>query len=365
MNWRVVLLLGILAPLAGCNMGGVETTYGRTRGKSVNGTKVLAEWLRARGHNVRTAIRLTDDLEDEADVVVRFAPYPGPPGEEEGDWYEMWLMSGRGRQLIYIPQDFDAEADYWRMILAQLPADAKPADKDAIDKAIKQAAGWPGHLPSPPKRLAEVDSWFEMEPRTPIATACQTLEGPWAEGVDAAAATIPRHDVPKLTVETPLLTGDGKPLAMTWHTGSESQVLVVANGSFLLNAGLLNKARRPLAERVVDWVGDTPRRVVFVEGRNVAGEGEDEGKWPPEFHWIARHLVAFGLIACLARAVRLGRPRPEPPSGADRPVAHAEALGHLLYRAGDAAAAQDQLETYRRWRQPSAHSSSTKRAPRP
>ena len=48
------------------------------------------------------------------------------------------------------------------------------------------------------------------------------------------------------------------------------------------------------------------------------------------FRWVALHLGLFGLLACLARAPRLGRPSPDAPSDADRPAAHAEAVGALL-----------------------------------
>ena len=72
------------------------------------------------------------------------------------------------------------------------------------------------------------------------------------------------------------------------------------------------------------------------------------------FRWVALHLGLFGLLACLARAPRLGRPSPDAPSDADRPAAHAEAVGALLERSRGAATARDLLETYRRWRFPRA-----------
>ena len=137
-----------------------------------------------------------------------------------------------------------------------------------------------------------------------------------------------------------------------------SRVLAIANGSFLLNLPLVNPARRPLAERVVEWIGEQPRRVAFVEGPLLLGESEV----PPTlidlvarikpFRWVALHLGLFGLLACLARAPRLGRPSPDAPSDADRPAAHAEAVGALLERSRGAATARDLLGTYRRWRFP-------------
>src|SRR5208282_1503286 len=155
-----------------------------------------------------------------------------------------------------------------------------------------------------------------------------------------------------------LLTGDGEVLALEWEVDRGSRVLAIANGSFLLNLPLVNPARRPLAQRVVAWIGAQPRRVAFVEGPLLLGESAG----PPTlidlvarikpFRWVALHLGLFGLLACLARAPRLGRPSPDAPSDADRPAAHAEAVGALLERSRGAAAARDLLETYRRWRVP-------------
>ena len=73
---------------ATCGMPqGPTTTYGTSRGTSLNGTSVLPRCFAISGHEVRTAIRLNDELADWADGIVRFAPYPGPPDREEAAWY--------------------------------------------------------------------------------------------------------------------------------------------------------------------------------------------------------------------------------------------------------------------------------------
>jgi hypothetical protein len=118
---------------------------------------------------------------------------------------------------------------------------------------------------------------------------------------------------------------------------------------------------------VVDWAGYSgqevegdagltePKRVAFVEGAFVmAGEAQTPSVFMllnvSPFGRVAAQLLVLGLVACLARAPRLGRARPEEPSGADRPVAHPEALGALLARTGQAREARVVLESYRRWR---------------
>ena len=67
-----------LSVAPGCGWG-PTTTYGTSRGKSLNGTSVLPEMFENSGHEVRTAIRLNEELADWAGGIVRFAPYPGLP----------------------------------------------------------------------------------------------------------------------------------------------------------------------------------------------------------------------------------------------------------------------------------------------
>jgi hypothetical protein len=346
----VLVAVGCAEPL--------ETAYGRTRGRSINGTGALAELFREQGHSVRTAIRQSDELKDWAEVIVRFAPYPGPPDRKEADWYLSWLLADSDHQLIYIPRDFDAEAEYWTSVLAQQPEGTEAETRQRVERRRDEAAGWVSNLPHPTTEPADPRLWFAVAPGNGPPVTCGRLSGPWARGIDAKAAAIVRHDALRVEREFVLLRGDEAVLAMTWGLGTGGAILAIANGSFLLNEPLAHPARRELALRVVRWIGDGPRHVAFLEG--YLGDGPIQPPsvfallWVAPFGWIIAHLFGFSVIACLVRAVRLGRPRPEPPSGVERPAAHAEALGMLLARIGDSAAAHATLETYRRWRQPSA-----------
>jgi hypothetical protein len=366
-----VLLIGLVLPtLSGCSAG-LETSYGRTRGASLNGTGTAAALFREAGHNVRTAIRLSDELDAWADVIVRFAPRPGPPPSDEADWYDGWLTREHDRRLIYVPRDYDAQAEYWTSVLEQLPEDA-PADQRARGLKLRdEARKWPDHRPDVPKEVASPEDWFAVEvPEPDVATVCTTLGGPWGREIDPARAALTRHETLKVESETVLLAGDDRPLAIEWTRFNDSRVLVVASGVFLLNATLVNPARRPLALRVVDWAGDSPRNVAFVEGSSVLGE---EASMPsvfkllrvPPFGWVAAQMMVLGLAACLARAPRLGRARSEPSAGEDRPVAHPEALGILLARIGQPEQARTIIDAYRQWRRKSAGgtSSATEKMP--
>lgn len=358
------LFLAGLLPV-GCGPSPVDSTYGRSRGPSINGTGALAELIRQRGHEVRAAVRLNETLGDWAEALVRFSPHPGPPDLDEGRWLMQWLRARPGRRLLYVPHDSDAEPEFWTEMIAAQPKDAPAEVLDRLKKNREESQGWAAELPPRPKTPAPARDWFAVDPKPGPPSSCKALEGPWAEGLDAPAAAVTKHEGFRGDEdEQPvLLKGDGSPLAIAWTLENGSRVLAVANASFLVNASLLNRARRPLAIRVVDWIGPGPGHVGFVEGSSVLAE-PDAATPPassplylfsvPPFGLVGAHFLAFLLLLALAYAVRLGRPRPEPPSGVERPSAHPEALGALLARTGRADAARALLEAYRRWRHPSA-----------
>lgn len=374
-RWAFPTLLAAVSLVAtGCG-GGVDATYGRSRGPSVNGTGALAEMFREKGHDVRVALRLNDDLKDKVDTIVRFAQRPGTPDREEAAWYQKWLAADARRRLVYIPRDFDAESEYWAGALAAMPANTKPATRKKAEERRREAESWPAELPAKPREQADADDWFDVT-KAAGAVTCQTLGGPWAVGIDPVAAAVVRHEGLRAYGEIVLLSGDGVPLALQWHWPGDpapnpgAATLVVAGGSFLLNEPLVHRARRPLAARVVDWIGPEPRKVAFVEGYTVTSSDKQKSSSPFDLFKVApvgfilAHWVAALLLLALSRGMILGRPRDDPPADADRPSAHPQALGVLLARTRDAVAARAILETYHRWRQPSATPHKT-RGPRP
>jgi hypothetical protein len=348
----VLLALGF----AGCGPG-LEVNYGKSRGASLNGTSVFAQMLRDRGQDVRTAIRLTDGLADWATGIVRFAPHPGPPSLEEAAWYRNWLTADSDRRLIYVVRDFDTVAEYWEGVRDGLSEASEPGRRAEAEQKRFAAARWFDKLPAKAKPVADSREWFENDKSLDPPRACTKLSGPWATGIDAAAAGLTVHEPLKPARGFVLLEGDGKPLVVEKVVG-RGKVLVIASGVFLLNEAVVNPARRPLAERVIEWITDDTSETALVEGPNVLGA--DAGAmsiWSlmrriPSLRWVMLQAGLAALLAALARAPRLGRPRPDPPSGADRPAEHAVALGTLLARARAAPEAHELLERYQRWRFP-------------
>ena len=236
----------------------LETGYGSSRGASLNGTSAFAGLLRSRGHEVRTAWRLTSELEAWAEVIIRFAPYPGPPDREEASWYHEWLENQPGRSLVYVVRDYDAEPEYWSLAAQRLGEPGAEARRAQAEANRDQAKNWIDRLPSKADKPADAADWFKVGPAANPPRTCETLEGPWAEDIDSRAAAILLHEPLVADQEHVLLASKGNVLAMEWEAEDDSRVLAIANGSFLLNLPLVNHARRPLAERVVEWIGDDP-----------------------------------------------------------------------------------------------------------
>ena len=115
------------------------------------------------GHEVRAAIRLTDELADWSEGIVRFAPVPAhrlamkPTGIVTGS------AEDPDRWLIYVVGDFDATAEYWREILAQLPATADPEHRTEAEEARDKAAEWTESPASQSQGGGDAKVWFKLE----------------------------------------------------------------------------------------------------------------------------------------------------------------------------------------------------------
>jgi hypothetical protein len=358
----ILIALGV----SGCGSD-LDATYGKSRGTSLNGTSVLTRMLRDSGHDVRTAIRLNQELADWAEGIIRFAPYPGPPSRDEAVWYRNWLAGGPDRWLIYVVRDFDTVAEYWKSVRDDLTDSSGASRRSEAEEKRSAAADWVAKLPKKAKPAADPGEWFEAGTAWDPPRVCSKLSGPWAIGIDAAAAGLTVHEPLKTARGSILLEGDGKPLVVDKVIGGGS-VMLIANGSFLLNEAVVNPARRPLAELVIRWTGREAKPVALVEGAFVlGGEAATPTIWDllrrvPSLRWVAIQVGLAALVAALARAPRLGRPRPDPPSAADRPAEHALALGALLARAKAAPEARELLDRYQHWRHPRASRAGEPRA---
>ena len=374
--------LGLLLLLAaafglGCAANSIDTEYGLRRGvpgqHSVNGTAVLADIFEQAGYRVSSRNRISPKLQ-QADIIVWAPDSFRPPAEPQREFLQSWLNESPGRTLIYIGRDYDAETAYWNEISRSIPASMAAEVQTRRDAAKQHHASIRMQMPAD-----EFCHWFIMRRDQPHRCVC-SLEGPWSREVDASKAAIELHgrlefpqrqemppDIPYDPLEfQPLLTSQGDLIVGRYQRVDwpHSQILVVVNGSFLLNVSLVNLEHRKLAARLIDEVnfeGQSPqdRHAVFLETDDAVREiYEDDPEfsmpvgfeafraWPLGF--ILLHLLSLGIIYCFASFPIFGRPRPTGPVALSDFGKHIAALGKLLERTEDGRYAATRLGQFQR-----------------
>jgi hypothetical protein len=369
----LVAALAAVLCLPGCQVQDVDTTYGKRHGReggaSVNGTVVLSRMFVEAGHRVASWRRLSPKL-SQFQVIVWTPDSFELPSEEQRQFLENWLAQEAGRTLIYIGRDHDAAITFWTKILPQVPAQQwVEATRRLATAQAKFAAD----------RAAMEDKccdWFALQPtawRRPV----RQLQGAWSRGVDAARSEIEvaaRFDIPRQSAVDDWMErqgySDGEPRferllfsadlvlvrRITLPEWRDSQILLIPNGSFLLNLPLVNTEHRKLAGRLITACG-APGRVAFLEseaGGPPVLEREPDTNAPTGFEvftvWpigvVAVHLVVLGIAAGFALFPIFGRPwQPRESSPSDFGK-HVEALGELLETTGDKAYAMSRIRDY-------------------
>ncbi len=377
-----ILLAPALACVLGCHKD-LQTVYGQRSGpgatESVNGTAVFAEMFETAGHRVSSWRSLSPRLE-QADCIVWVPDDFQPPYPNVVNWFEHWLRARPQRTLIYVGRDFDAVPWYWRKMETTAPAGQRAAIAGLRAEAEHafQAARKINH---PSARCR----WFTIRDR-PAAGPATNVTGDleWLQNIDPSRMEIEANS--RMSADMDALLESDEGLIVGRRDIGRSQLLLVSNGSFLLNATLVNHEHRKLAGKLIDTIGPSGRDVVFLEsgqlkidqptGSNPAGGpfetgpapgddytrkgqpdagGDDSGSgpfirrtdpaadtpnglelllvWPT--NWILLHFALIGILFCFWKLPIFGLPRPEDPSGVADFGRHIDAVAALLERTAD------------------------------
>ncbi len=356
--------------LSGCRQtNSLPTRYGRSRGydgtQSINGTGLLAELFRIQGHDVSQWRRLSPYLNDK-DILVWFDLQQQTPDAEQITFLEKWLSAKPGRTLLYVIRDYDAEIEYWQ----QIERSETTVNRDALRRHL-------AHLRAEytSRRLGNREqldcSWFRYLPHV-SADSTPSLSGPWtvsaaqsSEPIDAIGAkvaltgTLKRGKVPGWQ---PLLRSDEDVLAARIRPArwQGSQVIVVANGSWLLNGAMALPPRRPLAMRVIRECSPARGDVCFLEP-GPEGLPVRDSDYPRPVYLRALSVfpigvillqsLAAGLLFCFAVLPIFGTPKHLRGShyGAGRHdfSRHLQAVGQLLIKNRNLQQARTWVEQYR------------------
>jgi hypothetical protein len=154
-----------------------------------------------------------------------------------------------------------------------------------------------------------------------------------------------------------LLEGDGQVLAAELRQAHwpSSQLILVNNGSWLVNMPLVNPAHRILASELIAAC-EPAQRVCFLEsGVHGLSISETDNELPlllkmftvPPMDIVMLHVTFLGILYCFSVMPIFGRPRRLPDDSTTDFGKHVAAVGDLLERGRDTAYAQHQLEHYR------------------
>jgi hypothetical protein len=373
LGWMMRWLLAVgLILVAGCGRESLDGTYGRRRGSpgatSVNGTAVLSEMFRQAGSTVVSRRFLSPRIYNH-DVIVWAPDDFQPPDDETRRFLEDWLFREPGRTLVYIGRDYDAEIAYWEAVLDMATADQRV---EVLRRLAQARAAHSTRRATMPQ--GERNPWFmvwrdaDSDPDDASAwTGTWTqddrlqvsklspeivgrLEPPPSDVADADDGNEYRSEV--------LLQGPPGILAYRLIPARQpdSQILVMTNGSFLLNFALMEEEHRRLAARLIVDCG-APAKVVFFESGPDGGfvfQQEPGSRHPTGLEaftvWplggILWHFLVLGVLYLFARLAIFGRPQQLPPDSTSDFGRHVHALGELLAATGQEDQARRQLAQF-------------------
>jgi hypothetical protein len=363
MRFGWVAMVAIVLLSAGCE-DRIETEYGgRTgplQGPSVNGTAVLADMLADAGHSIISRTSLSPGINDSADVIIWFPDDFRVPDPKVVRWLENWLSSGGGRTVVYVGRDFDAAVEYWRTVAPSAPPEQAGEFKlrrDDAEDAFTQM------------RSSVLDgescNWFTVKSLVKPKRVT-TLAGPWSAGVDVKNSDLRLYSTYQFDSGDEVLLADGTDTlaarrlfysAESWGGAMPpNQLIVVTNGSFLLNLQLVNHEHRKLAAHLIDELPQSAR-VVFLEsgpGGPPIRDAEPAPRPPNGLEVFAifplgavlLHIAALGLVFCFARMPIFGVPRDPRGVSLSDFGKHVSAFGELLHLTRDRGYAQSRLDHY-------------------
>lgn len=357
----------------------LRTAYGKRTGNaagSVNGTKGLSEMFREAGYYVRSHSAVSPSLLRH-DVIVWFPNSFDGPSPEFRDTILNWLNEEEGRTFIYVGRDFDASIQYWSDVLDKVD----PATK--FDVMRQRSLAIESFDAERNNQLSKADYTFYKVERDAPQRVPRSLTGPWAEGIDVTKTqielrsrmipadsdsiydafdssdddTLPIH----LVEDTEILLGSGNEaiVARLGSDYSDNQIILVNNGSFLLNLPLVNAEHRKLAAKLVNQCDQSyyaPDSVAFLETdasvRVMKADESTDGntgwewlsKWP--LNIVGLQMAWWLIVLCFALYPIFGRPKRLPAATTSDFKKHIDSVGDLLKATDDHGFAQLRIQQY-------------------
>lgn len=397
---RAALAL-VLLLAAACATPKLDRRYGKSTGASINGTRVFFDLLAERGHVVKRVGSFRQRFLDDANVVVWFERDPdGVPWTTAEEAAE-WLGARSDRQIVYVANDFDSDLQLWddlaehfRTTQETERAERSRTLRDEVATHVAEYASarssesWAPYPFAAVGRAETPTLAAPLDAETPLAAALPGAARVYLSRHPSAIEPAPSHesdarvdepsdepaedgDAPAPAPESPgakslralreritpqadavWLGSAERPLVLARRfpagDGGTSEIVLVHNGSFLLNYALLGASHRTLATRLADRLGEE-RRIAFYEpsqssrsarawfwgDRPPAGLSPLDLLFRPPLGWVFLHFLIAALLYLASQAPIFGRPRGDTEDPGAPFTQHVRAYGKLLERTGD------------------------------
>ncbi len=317
----VALLLCLaLVHVAGCRKG-LETSYGTTRERSINGISVIQQIAIESLHATLNS-GLGEHL-DEKDGIVHVSLQPGLPDDDQAAYISDWLTNADGRTCVLILRGDSVTPPLCTRWGDQASAIASERAGTSREKELRHAAETfytIAHLARQEEMrytAAESYSWYldlYLNPAKP--TSQGRLQGserlPLPPGFAVTGHASNAFDMDDESWEV-LATLDERPLIIERPFG-ESRLIVVLNSTLFLDGAMPDPVARQLLLAFTEYLRrQTPTDWVMLSSlRRWDGEISHPNMLDllfrrPPFNLIFIHLLLIGIAFAGSRALWLGR----------------------------------------------------------
>ncbi len=361
----VWLTLICVCLVTGCREPNLSTEYGKITGvtgsDSINGTSVLADMFLERGFTVKRRRKISPQINGFG-TIVWFPDDYSCPSSEAVTALTQWLEQDSGRTLIYVGRDYDSRTDYLSEVLMTAPVEQKEEllRQIAEGRYIQARLSHDSDIFSFEEDTTQCE-WFELERvkrrKTNILSGSLT-SGVTLQTTEIELSTILRTQADEQNDWSPrtLLDADGLGFVVELNSRSNSgsRLILVSNGSFLLNFALVDQGHRQLASNLIDQC-DPTGGVVFLESGTRGIEVSDTDKdhhnnWAwiaqPPLRYIVPHFLMWGILFCLVFFPIFGRPKRIKKRNTSTFRAHINAMGKLIARSDQPNRAIDKIREY-------------------
>ena len=375
-----LFLIACLSVTSGC--GGyvqpVETKYGKVneQPRSINSTSLFAARLEELGYDVTIRNRISPKI-NEFNTVFWFPENVRCPSDEATQAIEEWMDKGyRPRTLVYVGADYRADEDYYRAAQKQVAPKLKAESQRLLSEAQlatqNRRNSWQANASWPDWSNTKCD-WFDIEVIKPPKHS-NLLARPMADNAILSVAPelpvevmmSPKQSAAKWEVES-LLSVDGEDMVYRLSDNNSSQIIVVQNGSFLVNLAAAYPNKQALADQLVaeatslneDDYGygygyGFSQQILILESeyeipiRNTDFVNQNLWAWIAEepLCYIVPHALLWGVLFCFVYFPIFGRPKRLPKQSTTSFGNHINAIAKQLSKSSSKEHARRTVEQY-------------------